>query len=180
VSDALFDSKRRGALFVLAVVVACCSRSDVGGASPTTAPGPSVPGPSPSPTLVPLTGACTTAESTTRVVLEHLFALTTTGDARQVADCYARAYRDAHPTFAAGADAWTHAGPATVESVRLVDRVNECDRFEVVAELAHGEALGWQGRQRVFYSLGLELGVPRVFDSGSALAAPEVTRVACR
>jgi hypothetical protein len=114
------------------------------------------------------------------MVLDHLFGLTTSGDARKIADCYARSYQDARPAFAAAAEAWASAGPATVASVQLIDRVNDCDRFEVIAELAHGNSIGWQGRQRVFYSVGLESGVLRVFDSGSALAAPEVTRVACR
>lgn len=167
-----------------ALAVGCGTRMSDGLRSPTTAP---VPSPSsglsalPSPTaLVALPGACATADSTTRVVIEHLFALTTSGDARKVADCYARAYRDARATFSATAEAWASVGPATVASLRLVDRVNECDRFEIVAELARGDSIGWQGRQRAFYSVGLESGVPRVFDASAALAAPEVTRVACR
>jgi hypothetical protein len=163
-------------------VVACGSLGPgVGSASPRITLTSSSASASPTATpLAPLPDGCTTANSTTRVVLEHLFALTTSGDAQKVADCYARTYRDARPTFPAAAAAWASSGPATVGSVQLIDRVNDCDRFEVVAELARGESFGWQGRQRVFYSVGLESGVPRVFDSGSALAAPEVSRVVCR
>jgi hypothetical protein len=183
-------SSQRWAAIVLAaaVVFACGARLGTGGASPTNAsprtnslPSLSSPSTLPSPTqVVPLLGACTTANSAARVVLEHLFELTTSGDARKVADCYARSYLDTRPTFGAVANEWANAGPATVASIRLLDRVNECDRFEVIAELAHGDTVGWQGPQRVFYSVGLDSGVPRVFDAGSALAAPDVTRVTCR
>jgi hypothetical protein len=169
---------RRAAWALVLLLSACAPVGSVGPSlSPTLA---SSPPSASSPTGTPLAGACTSASRSSKQVLEQLFALSTSGDWRKVADCYARSYQEGGAGFPERATRWAAAGPAALEHVLFVDRVNECDRFEVVAELANGAPVGWQGRQRVFYSVGLESGVPRVFDAGSALASREVTRVACR
>lgn len=167
---------RLAVCLILLAVITCAPPAST---SNNPSPSASLAG-SPSPAGTPIAGACTSTSRSSQQVVEQLFVLSTSADWRKVADCYARAYQQNRPGFADYAAGWAVAGPATLQSVHLVDRVNECDRFEVVAELANGDAVAWQGRQRSFYSVGLDSGVPRVFDAGSALAAPELTRVTCR
>lgn len=147
--------------------------------SPTTgAPSrPPVAHPSPSPPGTPMSGACTSPAATTRQVLERYFQLTTSGDWRMVADCWARPL-DAG--FTASLMRWARSGPATGLAIAVVDQVNGCDRFSVTAELADGEPVAWFGRMSVFFSVGPDRGTARIFDAGTGLAAPEYTIVTCR
>jgi len=112
-------------------------------------------------------------------VIAALFRLAVSADPRAVADCYAAAYRAKSPTFDDLAARWSRAGPAQVFSVRQIDRVKGCDRFAVDAQLDHGESVAWFGRTTTFYSVGLDGGRMRIWDGGTALAAPEYTTVVC-
>lgn len=113
-------------------------------------------------------------------MIAALFRLAVSADWRVVADCYAAPYRAKYAsTFEDGAARWSRAGPAQVFSVRQLDRVKGCDRFAVEAQLTNGESVAWFGRTTIFYSVGLDGGRMRIWDGGTALAAPELTTVVC-
>lgn len=156
-------------LIALAVLILCA------GCAPTPTAAPSA-----SPTgSGPTSLRCTAPNLTTRQIIERLFELSTSHDASAVADCYAQSKRT-EAGFEDFAARWVAAGPASALAIRLLDRVNECDRFGVQAQLANGESVASFGRQTTFFSVGLEGNLPRIFDAGSALAAPEFTRVTCK
>jgi hypothetical protein len=111
-------------------------------------------------------------------LIERLFALSVSHDAPAVLDCYAESKR-LEAGFDDFATRWSTAGPASGVAVRFVDRVKGCDRFGTDVELAHGDAVGYFGKQSTFFSIGLEQHVLRIYDAGTALASAEVTRVSC-
>ncbi len=130
------------------------------------------------PARTPRVGGCTSAQATSRQLLDRYFALTTSGDTGAVLDCFARVYRD-KGDMEFSANRWANAGPLSRLSVRYLDRVNGCDRFATQYQFVTPDP-GWPGGFSIFLTVGLEAGVMRIFDGGTALAAPEYTLVACR
>ena len=47
------------------------------------------------------------------------------------------------------------------------------------AVLAHGDSVAYFGKQSIFFSIGPEHGILRIYDAGTALASAEVTRISC-
>jgi hypothetical protein len=82
-------------------------------------------------------------------------------------------------TFNDASTRWSQSGPAQVFGIRMIDRVNGCDRFAVEAQLDHGQSVAWIGRVTIFYSVGLDAGRMRIWDGGSGLATPEYTTIVC-
>jgi hypothetical protein len=181
---------RISALLLVGLIVASC-----GGSSGTTASSPTIPpttsaatttAPTPAPTTAAPTVVatsstgiaatdCTNPTATTRQVVERLFALSTGNDARAVTDCYAQSYRDKNPNFAASASDWSHQGPATDVVVTPLDVVNGCDRFKAEAKMPNNPF--WPGQ--AYYTVGPEVGRPRIYDTGSGLPVPAATIVRC-
>lgn len=178
---------RAAVLVVVALLAGCVSPNATSTVSPASAvPSPTSIATSPTvvatrtvaPLLSPALGRCTRSNVTPQQVLEQLYALTTSADTAAVLDCYAQRLRT-EAGFVDFAARWSRSGPASDISIRFLDRVKECDRFAVTAELAHGESVAHFGAQTTFFSVGLEEGVSRVYDAGSALAAADVTIVVC-
>ncbi len=95
-----------------------------------------------------------------------------------VLDCFAAVYR-ANGDMEASAGRWANAGPLSSLSIRYVDTVNGCDRFAARYQFVTPDPF-WPNGFSIFYSVGPESGVMRIFDGGTGLASPELTRVACR
>lgn len=149
--------------------------------SPAVAPATSTSTPAPLATVAspsPVTAAsdCTSTASTTRQVVERLFVLSTSNDARAVTDCFSQSYRDKNANFAQFAGLWSREGPATNLVVTPVDTVNGCDRFRATAQMPNNPF--WTSGQQ-FYSVGPEVGRPRIYDSGTALANAAATTTHC-
>lgn len=139
-------------------------------------PSPVVPtAASPSPVVV--ASDCTGTRATTRQVVERLFDLSTSNDARAVSDCYARAYRDKDPNFAESAALWSRQGPATDLVITLVDVVNGCDRYRVTARMPNNPF--WSSGQQ-FYWVGLESDRPRIFETGTGLVRADLAITRCQ
>jgi hypothetical protein len=166
------------AALLVAIALASCSIAST--PQPTLAV---VPSPSPAAIPSPVSAtpdACTTTASKGEDVLAALFRLASSADARSVADCYAASYRSKYvSTFNDVAARWSQSGPAQVFNIRKIDRVQGCERFAVEAELDRGHTVAWIGRMTVFYSVGLDAGRMRIWDGGTALAAPEYTTIVC-
>jgi hypothetical protein len=126
----------------------------------------------------PRVGACSDARATTRQVLDRYFSFTTSGDVAAVLDCFAKVYREQRD-MEFSANRWVRAGPLASLSIRYLDTVNGCDRFAAQYQFVTPDP-GWPNGFSIFYSVGPESGVARIFDSGTGLAAPEITRVSCQ
>jgi len=145
---------------------------------PTTTPSPLATVASPPPGIA--ASDCTSTTATTRQVVERLFALSTSNDARAVSDCYAQSYRDKNANFAESAAMWSRDGPATNLVITFIDTVNGCDRFRVTAQMPSTSwwMKGQTGGQG-FFSVGPESGRPRIHDGGTAIAIASLTTVRC-
>jgi hypothetical protein len=138
----------------------------------------------PPPVIIPPTGrtprpgGCTSAQASTRQLLERYFSLTQSNDVGAVLDCFARSYRE-HSDMESSAGRWANAGKVMSLKIELVDRVNGCDRYQAQWDLSPEDPFHpnpWS----IFYSVGPETGVARIFDGGTGLTAPEYTTVFCR
>ncbi len=126
----------------------------------------------------PRVGGCTSAGATSRQLLDRYFSLTTSGDVAATLDCFAKAYRDIGD-MGSSADRWANAGPLSRLSIRYVDTVKGCDRYATSYQFVTPDP-GWPDGFSIFFSVGPESGVVRIFDRGTALASAEATRVACQ
>lgn len=152
--------------------------------SPTIAPATAAPTASVAATAAAASPAfasseCTKATATTRQVIERYFALSTSNNALAVIDCFAKVWRDTHPTFADSAAFWSHAGPATDVVITFLDTVNGCDRFGVKAQMA---TFGTNNAFSVapFITIGPEAGVPRIFETGTGLVNAQSETITCK
>ena len=125
----------------------------------------------------PRVAGCTDAQATTRQLLDRYFSLTTSRDAAAVLDCFAKVYRE-QGDMEFSANRWASSGPLASLSIRYLDTVNGCDRFGTQYQFVTPDP-GWPKGFSIFYSVGPESGVVRIFDGGTGLAAPEITRVSC-
>jgi len=110
-------------------------------------------------------------------MLDRYFALTTSGDVAAILDCFAMVYRD-KGDMEFSATRWANAGPLRKLSIDFVDHVKGCDRFDARYEFVNPDP-NFPAGARIFYSVGPEAGVMRIFDGGTGLAAAEYTLVSC-
>jgi hypothetical protein len=163
----------------LVLVVACSAPPAVAPAAPTasaalpTAFASSTPSAPPSRTSVgSRVGACTDPQTSSRGVIERYFALSTSGDAAAVNDCFTAAWRARNADFDEGAERWAVSGPVTDLQIGFLDRTLGCDRYSINAKLAIG-AFG-------FYALvGLDGDRQRIHETGTALVRPELATTRC-
>ena len=120
---------------------------------------------------------CTTATATTRQVIERYLALSTSNSTSAVTDCFAKAWRDKTSSFAEGAAAWSHSGPATGVGITLMDVVNGCDRFGVNAQITNPPSSAF--RVPPFFSVGPEAGRMRIYETSTALTNASGTALRC-
>ncbi len=111
-------------------------------------------------------------------MLDRYFSLTTSGDSAAVMDCFAKPYRDLGD-IEASARMWASSGPLTRVVVKYVDTVNGCDRYATEFDFAIPDPY-FPNPWTIFYTVGPENGVARIFDGGTGLAAPELVRTVCR
>jgi hypothetical protein len=150
--------------------------------APTTTPTTTVavhgtPAPTTGATHVPRVGGCTSPQLTSRQMLDRYFSLTTSGDVPAALDCFAKVYRD-KGDIEFSASRWVNAGAISSLKISFVDRANGCDRYSTQFQFANPDPLFPDGFS-IFYTIGPEAGVMRIFDGGTGLAAPEYTYVAC-
>jgi hypothetical protein len=117
-------------------------------------------------------GACSAPTSTTRAVIDRYLALSTSGDADAVRDCFAIGWRAQFPSQEDGAARWATAGPVTSADIRLVDRTHGCDRY----------AVNWRTRDAAFGNymiVGMDGDRPRIVETGTALVRAEHSTRRC-
>ena len=127
--------------------------------------------------VTPKPGGCTTAQTSTRGLLDKYFSLTTSNDVGAVLDCFAKPYRE-HVDMESSARRWANAGTVLDLRIDFLDRVNACDRYRASWDFAIEDPFH-PNPWLIFYSVGLELGAPRIFDAGTGLTAPDYTTVTC-
>lgn len=163
----------------------CVARSEAAPSSASALPGISAASSSPvvsasasSATSIP--GQCSSPQASTRLVIERLFQLSTSGDARAVSDCYASPWRARDQNFADASARWVSAGPVMGLQIDLLDRAKGCDRFRVSADLANGGRVGWSGPRLLFYAVGPEGATPRIFEVSTALVSSDLATTTCQ
>lgn len=181
----------RLARLVLVAAAAACAPAVTAPPSPTASLSPRTEAPTatrspiaPPPTIQPATGitpkpgGCTNAQTSTRQLLDRYFSLTTSNDVASVLDCFAKPYRD-HLDMESSARRWANAGKVLNLKIDFLDRVNACDRYQASWDFAVEDPFH-PNPWTIFYSVGPEAGVSRIFDAGTGLTAPEYTTVFCR
>lgn len=124
-------------------------------------------------------GTCTSPTATPRQVLVRLFALSTSGDPKAASDCYAATYRRSS-SFDQAMAMWVQDGPATNVVIRFLDTVRGCDRFHATAQMsATSFWMRGQGGGAQFFTVGPDLGGARIYETGTALVAPEYATTEC-
>ncbi len=110
-------------------------------------------------------------------MLDRYFSLTTSGDVSAALDCFAKLYRE-KGDLEFSTTRWVSAGVLSSLKISYVDTVNGCDRYSTQFQFVNPDPL-FPGGFGIFYTIGPESGVMRIFDGGTGLAAPEYTYVAC-
>jgi len=119
-----------------------------------------------------LVGGCTSPTTTTREVIDHLLALSSSHDPQSVNDCYASSWRAKYPNWDQSAADWASSGPPTKVEFHLADTVNGCDRYGINVTFPKG-ASGF------FAAVGPDHGTPRIFETGTAMLAPQYATTRC-
>jgi hypothetical protein len=136
------------------------------------------PAPTTGATHVPRVGGCTSPQFTTRQMLDRYFSLTTSGDVPAALDCFAKIYRD-KGDIEFSASRWVSAGALSSLKISYVDAVNGCDRYATQFQFANPDPLFPDGFG-IFYTVGPESGVMRIFDGGTGLARADLVTTVCR
>ena len=99
-------------------------------------------------------------------------------DVGAVLDCFAKVYRE-HVDMESSAGRWANAGKVMKLSIVLLDRANGCDRYEARWEFSPEDPFH-PNPWLIYYSVGPEAGVARIFDGGTALVRPDLATAVCR